>query len=374
MRIKLFFFTFILILFHSCSMAQHVYIKPDTSVIVKYLDPEFNSKQFGFYDTTQSLPSGYNKNGNVDYTQYLQKAIEQNERVLLPNFPVLINNNGLIIPSNKTVVFQKYSQIIYSGPARQKLDDIIKIYNAENVKVYNANIVGSKFSKFSQEGQWSAGISILNSRNIEIINSRIKDTYGDGIFIGSEDGGFSENVRIDGAWIDNARRNGISITSAKNIYVHRVLISNTFGHDPQCGIDIEPSWYKDVIENVNITNVYTFNNALAGIEINMQELNNPLVVNPKSIGINISNHTDNMSKHALLTSLHGANRTKYDVKGNINIMNSKWLNSKDTNIWINPNDYNIKMNFKDIQIKDTIWKSRTLFKDEVKGKKYITLQ
>lgn len=369
----LFFLFSALVSGHSCVSAQYKYVSPSKGLVNSYtVEADFNT--VGFYDLTQSLPKGYKTNAKVDYTSYLQRGIDTHSKILMPNFPVWINRNGLKVGSNKTIAFQKNSLIRFTGPAHKKLDDVLKIYNAVNVTIYNAKIEGSKYAKIKQEGQWSAGISIINSRNVKVLNSKIYNTYGDGIFIGSENGQFSEGVLIQNGWIDNARRNGISITSAKDVEVSNVLISNTSGHAPQCGIDIEPSTYKDVIENVNLNGVYTFNNALAGIEINMNALNNQKVGRSKDVTINIKDHTDNKSLHALLTSMNGARRHSYDAKGVVNVTNSMWRNSRGSNTWMNPNDYSIKFNFKNTKIEDPSKGRNIRLRDLIKNKKHITVE
>src|SRR6476660_8447368 len=43
------------------------------------------------YNITKSLPSGYVKNGTIDYTKYVQAAINNNSVVVFPNFPILVS-------------------------------------------------------------------------------------------------------------------------------------------------------------------------------------------------------------------------------------------------------------------------------------------
>ena len=50
-----------------------------------------------------------------------------------------------------------------------------------------------------------------------------------------------KNVRVTNVWIDQARRDGISITSAENLVLNNILISNTHGTLPEMAIQIEPS-------------------------------------------------------------------------------------------------------------------------------------
>lgn len=326
---------------------EYKYIAPSQTLINQYLKPEKVLLSNNAAYAVNYLPKSYSKRGTIDYTKYLQKAIDENEFIVLPDFPISINRAGLSIGSSKTIVFQKNSQIIYEGPANGKIWDIIKIYNVQDVNIINANIVGSRYSKEKQSGEWSAGISVLNSRNVIIRNPKISDTLGDGIFIGSEDGGVSENVQVTGGWINNVRRNGISITSGRNVFLNNILISNTNGTAPEAGIDIEPSIEPEFIENVNLTNIYTFNNKVSGIAVNMNALSTEKTKDVKFISITISNHTDVGSAYAFGTSLN-ENKKLFDAKGVINITNPKWEKSRNDLYWKSNNQQSILINITNI--------------------------
>ncbi|WP_337967380.1 right-handed parallel beta-helix repeat-containing protein [uncultured Flavobacterium sp.] len=298
------------------------------------------------YNLEKSLPGSPNKNATVDYTQKLQDAINKYPVVIMPNFPVLINSSGLMIPSNRIIYFNKYSKVMFKGPAKGRLNDIIKVYNASNVKIYNANIVGSRKEKSDQAGEWSAGICILNSANVEVYNFQIKDTWGDGVFVGSEDGKVSSNIVVKNGWIDYARRDGISITSANNLHIDSVFISNTYGTLPMNGIQIEPSLYNETLKDVNLSNIYTFNNP-GGLGINLQAFsikNNP----QKQVSITMQNYTDDGSNYSFGTSINDDNSIQ-NPAGTITITNAVWKNPKKDFYWRNSSKYNVNIVFDKIK-------------------------
>lgn len=315
-------------------------------IVTKYYSPDYKSL---YYIKDKLYIMGPEVLKGDDHTAVIQKVIDTYENILLPNSTLLINKNGLKIGSGKKIIFQKNTKINFLGPANGSYSDVVKIYEAHDVEIINPIIVGSRNNKLQQSGQWSAGISVLNSKNIKIINPKITDTYGDGIFIGSENGGFSENVIVNGGWIDQARRNGISITSGKQILVQNILISNTYGHDPESGIDIEPSWDKDILENILIKNVYTYNNGSAGISVNLNGLSTDNSKDAKITNILIDGHTDSGSRHGFLTSLNNI-KNKFDVTGNITVKNSSWQSSRDIAYWRTPQDHRINIIFSKIEI------------------------
>lgn len=299
----------------------------------KYMKPEQKYKVYftpipsEALDITSYLPKNFVKDKSADYTEILQKAIDENKIVLLPNFPVKIGKTGLRIPSDRKIYFNKKSEIYFDSDAKGRLDDAIKIYDVENVSIYNANVKGNRKENKKQQGEWSAGIAILNSKNILIQNFIIADTWGDGLFVGSEDLKYSQDITIKNGVIDNARRNGISITSVRNALLSEINISNTNGTAPQCGIDIEPSVAEEILDNVYLSNIFTYNNANAGLNINLNALSVLDIRNRKYVSILIDNHIDNYSYGGFSTSLNVYNKY-YDAGGVIRVQNSDWTKAK----------------------------------------------
>src|SRR5699024_9046472 len=102
----------------------------------------------------------------------------------------------------------------------------------------------------------------------------------------------NENVKIINGVLDNNRRNGISIISGRNIEINNVFISNTNGQNPQSGIDIEPNSNDDILENIKLLNIETFNNTMNGIVVSIGNLSGQ---KKKELSIKIDNHKDTYS-------------------------------------------------------------------------------
>ena len=112
------------------------------------------------------------------------------------------------------------------------------------------SIEGDRDSHTGTEGEWGMGISVLRSKNVIIENLNIKDCWGDCIYIGKR----SENVVIRNCHLDNSRRQGVSIVSAKSVYISDCLITNIHGTNPQYGIDVEPN-RRDTVDFVAVSRV-----------------------------------------------------------------------------------------------------------------------
>jgi hypothetical protein len=268
------------------------------------------------------LPKGYSKLGDVNYTDYLQKAINENKVLLMPNFPILIDWRGLNLRSNMTLIFQTKSKLIMK-PNDKSNYHILGFQNINNVKVFGPNIQGDREKHANVKGEWGHGIKIFGSKAIKIYNANITDCWGDGIYVGRGAEPYSEDIEIIGGYIDNSRRNGISIISCKNLLVKNVIISNTNGTLPMAAIDLEPNSPEEELRNLNIQNVKTINNGYSGILIALQQLRN------KEVLININGHQDDGALYYPL-NIYGILKGDVDswgVKGEINYSNSYWSNT-----------------------------------------------
>lgn len=276
-------------------------------------------------DLTIYLPKNYSTKGNVDYTAYIQKGLNENLTVILPNFPIMVAPNGLKISSGAKILFQKKSQLIIK-PNKQSSYQAILIDNVEDVQIFYPNILGDRYNHLDDKGQWGMGIWINNSKNIYISSPYITNCWGDGIYIGNKNDKPSSNINIVNGWLDNNRRNGISIIAGKDINISKTLISNTNGHNPQSGIDIEPNNKTDYVKNVSIKDVTTYNNHMHGIVISTGNLTGNLT---DKININIDNHVDYYSTIGLGLSITRDKDDKFNpLIGVISIKNSTYYTPK----------------------------------------------
>lgn len=272
------------------------------------------------------LPKGYSQLGDVDYTEFLQRAIDENSAIIMPDFAVKINDKGLSLKSNLKILFLKKSGIILAGSRRSQYA-VFRIDRLTNVEIYYPYIVGDRKVHLGNSGQWGMGIWINNSNNVSVIYPKIINCWGDGIYLGNEKGSRNnENIVISNGILDNNRRNGISIVAGNNVLVERMLISNTNGHNPKSGIDIEPNSNDDYIGDIRINNVTTFNNEMNGIVISVGNLAGPMV---KNMNISIDNHKDTYSYLGigLIPTRQNAKANTRNIKGTITIKNSYYLNN-----------------------------------------------
>jgi hypothetical protein len=353
MRNFVFLFVFFIITVSCNSQSKKtdfIYKKVNKKLIYRVnLDKEVN--QIKFVDLKSYLPVNYVQNGTVDYTSYIQKGINENKFVRLPNFPILISEKGLTLKSNSVIYFNQKSKLILAVNSLPKYQ-ILDLKNIENVKIYNPRLVGDRIKHKGTTGEWGMGINIISSSNISIYNPEITNCWGDGIYVSGISTKESESIFIKGGLLDNNRRNGISIISGKNINISNIYISNTYGTLPMAGIDIEPNENGNTLERINLNKITTFNNGDAGIAV---ILLNMIGKRQHVVDVNIDSHKDTYSKYALIM---GGSKTGYkypdDIKplgGAVNIRNSQWNDNSGKVSIAADFTYTAKYKFSNLKIK-----------------------
>ena len=103
------------------------------------------------------------------------------------------------------------------------------------------------------------GINVVRGHHVYISGITVKDCWGDCIYVGAR----SSDVEISKCVLDHGRRQGISITSGKNIHIHNCVITNVGGIPPEYAIDIEPN-EADTVSHVIIERV-KMENCVGGV-------------------------------------------------------------------------------------------------------------
>ncbi|SFT01736.1 Right handed beta helix region [Porphyromonadaceae bacterium NLAE-zl-C104] len=272
-----------------------------------------------FTKVEKYLPPNYVTNASVDYTAYIQKAIDENKRLIMPDFPILINTKGLKLRNDQDILFQNNS-LLKIEPNNLTHYNIIDIRDVQNVTLYNPKLEGDKYTHKGNKGEWGMGINISGGIDITIINPIIKKCWGDGIYIGKSGSRVSKNITISGGWIDDNRRNGISVISVESLSITNLVISNTFGTLPMAGIDFEPNKNSEELKDIHLDKVTSYNNEKTGFLIYLGSM---LGKESKNINLSINNSRDYYSKYAI--SVPGLKKA-YDssikrIQGNVQFNN-----------------------------------------------------
>lgn len=159
--------------------------------------------------------------------------------------------SNIIVSSNSVVILDGDIHLI---PNAKIGYNIVTIKGSDISLSGKGTIFGDKFTHKGADGQWGMGIMIKDAHNVVISGIRIRECWGDCIYIGYS----STNITIEKCVLTHGRRQGISITSANNVEIKNTRIYDVGGQKPQFAIDIEPN-KNDTVDNIVIDNVKSIN-------------------------------------------------------------------------------------------------------------------
>lgn len=207
--------------------------------IQNYVTPEdFGAVGDGVTDDTSAINKALEHTDvlNMNAKTYLVSA-DLETTIAIMAIGKTINGNGATIKI-KPVSGEYYSIIRAKG----------------NTRISNLTIIGERDDHIGTSGQWGMGISLCNSNYANIENVTIKNCWGDGIYLGSENNDTGENgcanVTITNCIIDNNRRNGISVINCDKFVIDGCTISNTNGTSPQTGVVIERNFDNEITNGI----------------------------------------------------------------------------------------------------------------------------
>lgn len=277
----------------------------------------------GSYNINSCLPPNYVRDGSIDYTSFIQGVLDKYSKVVFPDFPVLINESGLTIHSNSKLYFPSGSKL-FLRPSNNGHYEMLRIHNVSNVILYYPVVVGDRKNHSGTDGEWGMGLSISDSKNILIQKPRIDDCWGDGIYLG-QNSNPNINIQIVKPFLNNNRRNGISIISVNGLKIYQPVISNTNGTSPMAGIDFEPNSNNDIIDSILIDKPITFNNYFHGI---LFALGNQSGNHQRYINIKINSPIDDQSAYGISFKLEQNHALPNNPKGLIEINKPVLKNNK----------------------------------------------
>lgn len=217
--------------------------------------------------------------------------------------------SDLIVPSNVIILFAKGARI----NAKTGASKIFWFTSITNVTVYgNGAILNMNKAEYTTE--FNHAINIDTCTDIKIYDLYIQNTGGDGIYIGGTAAGpTSDRIVVEGCTVDNARRNGISITHATYVRVWNCELKNTIGTAPQMGLDAEPN-VGGTVNNILIENCRIHGNAGIGLGAFYQSayvtFRNCTVYNNAAEGIVVSGATGRIANNITIEDCISSGNTK----------------------------------------------------------------
>lgn len=169
------------------------------------------------------------------------------------------------IPENTILIFQPGVTIKDSGMLSVG-DPLIKI-TGRNVRILGNGLKLVANRNDYTTGEYRHGIFIFGANNIYIEDVDSIGQGGDGFYIGGPREKPSQDISLINCKARNNRRQGLSITSARRVDVVDFVATETNGTPPQFGIDLEPNFDYDSLDDIRIIRPKTAFNKGGGLQI-----------------------------------------------------------------------------------------------------------
>ena len=283
---------------------------------------------------------GAKGNGSTNDTAAIQKAINSlpstGGTVVIPPGTYGIDAvTSLKLKSNITLQMSP-TTILGVIPNAAAQYTVLNIGGVSNVNVNGGVLWGDRLTHKGTTGEHGFGVGIFGASNVTVTGTASNNMWGDGFYVGngptfgSSLKTRSTNVKLIDVTADNNRRQGISVTSGKDISIVRAKLTNTNGAAPSAGIDVEPNGKTDILQNISIVDTYTANNQGAGISLSL----GAILGTTTPISITVTNHTDNGSKQGM--NISGGSGI---IPGTVRVDNPTWMNSKTNALAVVGTDY-----------------------------------
>lgn len=208
-----------------------------------------------------------------DATDALQSAIDSGARIVrVPDIGHPWVVRPIILRSDLELVFENGVEILAKkGAFRGKLDSLFTARDARNLVLRGEGNVVLRMNKRHYQmadydrSEWRHGISLLGCENACVENLTVRETGGDGIYLGVfEKLRGCRHIVIRNVIADANHRQGLSIISGSDILIENCVFKNTAGTAPEAGLDIEPSKDRQFAERILVRNCLSENNAGGG--------------------------------------------------------------------------------------------------------------
>lgn len=231
----------------------------------------------------------------VDSTSFLQQAFDSDATtVIIDRVPGgWITGPLFLRRSDVTVIIEPEVMVKAKPGAFTGANDcLLTVANVSNIVIsgYGATLAMQKGEYTS--GEWRMALSLLSVRNVEVEGLTLRDTGGDGVYLGRGTTAYSSNVTLRDVTCDNARRNGLSVISVDGLHVEGCRFANTNGTAPQAGVDFEPNHADNKLTGITFTDCVFEQNVAQGVAAVMSKLDG--TSSPVDITISrstISGHT-----------------------------------------------------------------------------------
>ena len=128
------------------------------------------------------------------------------------------SSDGIDVKDNSHIIFED-GAVLRQQTVNATNYEMIDLRHVKNVTLERPVCIGERPLHEGTSGEWGHGIAVHDCKNVTIIDPRIEETWGDGIYIGLPYGESfqykNDNIKVIRPIITHCSRNGITINSSK---------------------------------------------------------------------------------------------------------------------------------------------------------------
>ena len=258
-----------------------------------------------------------------DSTAALQAAIHSGaKKVIVEKMDGPWIVTPIQLASNQKIVFAK-GVIVQAkkGEFKAATASLFSASLKENIQLTGSGAIlqmrrADYYAAPYQNAEWRNGISVRSCSNVSISGLVIRETGGDGVYLGvAKPGVTNRKITIKDVVFERNYRQGISIISAQDLLIENTVFKETAGTAPMAGVDFEPNLPDECLVNCVLRNCVSGNNQGPGYLLYLPNLNR----DSKPISIRFENCQSTGKGRAL--SCTTRNNTPGSVKGSIDFEN-----------------------------------------------------
>jgi parallel beta-helix repeat protein len=232
-----------------------------------------------FADVANVLDYGAVGDGVADDTAAINAALAaavalggSGAKAVVPPGTYRINTDyaaghGIRLRSGVRLVFEP-GAILQAIPTANPVGAVIYGLGVSDCIVEGGEVVGERDGHLDVTGEHGMGVRLDSCTRVTLRDMRIRDCWGDGVYVGSQSGGASnQDTHIENVEVLRARRNGISIVDGVRGTIRDCRLLETNGIAPQAGIDFEPAGGVRTATDWLVTGCHFEDNAERGLTI-----------------------------------------------------------------------------------------------------------
>ena len=257
---------------------------------------------------------------------------------------------------NMTIVFEPGVVLRAKPWAFREGNRLFEMVRAENVTVEGSGATFKMNKSEYTSGEQRHAFSINNCNDITVRGLTIRDSGGAGIMIyGGGNSAYSKNITVENVKSLNNRRDGITITSAENVWVRNSEFSKSSGTMPQAGVVLESDNPTDRLVNINFANCKFSDNNNAGIHLSTRKLNGgSLPLSVKVLDCEFSNNAISPSGVPPTEVVIGGSHGTDLVGGEIRFERSKFNGSRGRIVFTRKAANGFRAVFKDCEARNVV--------------------